>query len=129
MTKSSATAVKPTNGSAISEPKTAIMAVVKPEPKEQPKAEAPKELTLEQKIHKVENLQLIVTKRSKLITTRAELDKFQISSNDFNCQMKLSDSDGNVFSTAFTPGIKKVIDFLKASFDQSIDDVEKQIRF
>jgi hypothetical protein len=41
--------------------------------------------------------------------------------------MRLNDSDGNVFITSFTPGIKKVIDFLRTSFDASIADVEKKI--
>jgi hypothetical protein len=81
------------------------------------------------KILKVENLQLVVEKRAKLVQTRSELERFQISSNDFNCTMRLNDSDGNVFTTSFTPGIKKVIDFLRLSFDQSIADVEKHIDF
>ena len=94
---------------------------VKPEPK--------KEMTLMERILKVENLQLIVEKRAKLVQTRSELERFQISSNDFNCSMRLNDSDGNVFTTSFTPGVKKVIDFLKSSFDASIEEVENKINF
>jgi hypothetical protein len=94
-----------------------------------PTAEPKKEMTLMEKILKVENLQLVVEKRSKLVQTRSELERFQVSSNDFNCTMRLNDSDGNVFTTSFTPGIKKVIDFLKTSFDASINDVENKITF
>ena len=101
------------------------VAEVKPEPVKIVKPE----LTLMEKILKVENLQLIIEKRSKLVQTRSELEKFQISSNDFNCSMRLNDSDGNVFTTSFTPGVKKVIDFLKASFDQSTSDAEDKINF
>ncbi|MGA2823302.1 MAG: hypothetical protein ABSE72_07220 [Bacteroidales bacterium] len=119
-----AISVPKTNGTPIVAEKSA-MAILKSETK----PEDPKDLTLEQKIHKVENLQLVVTKRNKLVNTRQELDRFQVSSNDFNCKMQLSDSDGNTFTTNFTPGIKKVIEFLKLSFDQSISDVEKQIKF
>lgn len=119
-----AISVPKTNGAPAAAEKTALTVV-----KAEPKAEAPKDLTLEQKIHKVENLQLVVTKRAKLVSTRQELDRFQVSSNDFNCKMQLSDSDGNTFTTNFTPGIKKVIDFLKASFDASIVDVENKIKF
>lgn len=90
---------------------------------------APKEPTLDERIHKVENLQLLVTKRSKLIQTRSELERFQIGSNDFNCNMQMKDSDGNTFTTGFTPVIKKVIDFLKASFDASIQEIENKIKF
>ena len=88
-----------------------------------------KEMTIMEKILKVENLQLVVEKRAKLVLTRSELERFQTSSNDFNCSMRLNDSDGNVFTTSFTPGIKKVIDFLRTSFDTSINDVETKITF
>ncbi|MFZ4569775.1 MAG: hypothetical protein ACOYM0_01440 [Bacteroidales bacterium] len=105
---------------------------VQPEPaavKQEPEVTAKPEMTMQEKILKVENLQLIVEKRAKLVQTRSELERFQISSNDFNCSMRLNDSDGNVFTTSFTPGVKKVIDFLKASFDASIIEVEGKITF
>ena len=101
------------------------VAEVKPEPV----AVVKPELTLMEKILKVENLQLIIEKRAKLVQTRSELERFQISSNDFNCSMRLNDSDGNVFTTSFTPGVKKVIDFLKSSFDVSISEAEEKINF
>jgi hypothetical protein len=101
------------------------MAVIKTEPGAQVK----KEMTLDERIHRVESLQLLVSKRSKLLQTRMELERFQVGSNDFNCHLNLKDSDANVFATSFTPGIKKVIDFLKASFDTSIQEVENQIKF
>jgi len=101
------------------------VAEVKPEPVKVVKPE----LTLLEKILKVENLQLIIEKRAKLVQTRSELERFQISSNDFNCSMRLNDSDGNVFTTSFTPGVKKVIDFLKSSFDASISEAEEKINF
>ena len=82
-----------------------------------------------EKIFKVENLQLVVEKRAKLGQTRSELERFQISANYFNCSMRLNDSDGNVFTSSFTPAIKKVIDFLKTSFDASITDVKNKITF
>jgi hypothetical protein len=99
------------------------------EVKPDPEVIAKPEMTMQEKILKVENLQLIVEKRAKLVQTRSELERFQISSNDFNCSMRLNDSDGNVFTTSFTPGVKKVIDFLKASFDASIIEVEGKITF
>ena len=76
-----------------------------------------------------ENLALVIEKRTKLVQTRSELERFQTSSNDFNCTMRLNDSDGNVFTTSFTPGIKKVIDFLKTQFDASITEAESKITF
>jgi hypothetical protein len=94
-----------------------------------PAPEVKKELTVTEKILKIENLQLVITKRQKLLETHSQLERFQLGSNDFNCTMKLSDSDGNVFTTSFTPGIKKVIEFLRASFESSIAETEKQINF
>ncbi len=94
-----------------------------------PAPEPKKEMTMMEKILKIENLQLVIEKRAKLVQTRSELDRFQISSNDFNCTMRLNDSDGNVFTTSFTPGIKKVIDFLKTQFDASISEAESKITF
>ena len=126
MTKvNTAVAQKTASDQLIENTKTTTMVVVK----EEPKADAIKGPTLEDRIHRVEILQLLVEKRAKLVQTRSELEKFQISSNDFNCSMRLNDSDGNVFSNSFTPGIKKVIEFLKTSFDTSIKDVESQIKF
>ena len=148
MSKLTAPALKPGNGKPTSEDLTGLAVVKtvlnpesnKPEEKktlmkiepEKPAIPAPepkKEMTLIEKILKVENLQLVVEKRAKLVQTRSELERFQVSSNDFNCTMRLNDSDGNVFTTSFTPGIKKVIDFLKISFDASIADVENKITF
>jgi hypothetical protein len=140
--------VKKTNGKASTEEKAVVAAmktVISPEtPKTEEKApvtkvepekpvipapESKKEMTLIEKILKIENLQLVIEKRAKLVQTRSELERFQTASNDFNCSMRLNDSDGNVFTTSFTPGIKKVIDFLKSSFDASIVDVENKITF
>ena len=140
--------VKKTNGKASTEEKAVVAAmktVISPEtPKTEEKApvakvepeksvipapEPKKEMTMLEKILKIENLQLVIEKRAKLVQTRSELDRFQISSNDFNCTMRLNDSDGNVFTTSFTPGIKKVIEFLKTSFDASITEAENKITF
>jgi len=136
------TAVKPTNGkAAISEEKkvadsaNVLLSAPKVNGKEPEIVAAPaviqvkKEMTLQERIHRVDNLSLLCEKRTKLVETRSQLERFQISSNDFNCSMRLNDSDGNVFTTSFTPGIKKVIDFLKSSFDASIKEVEDQITF
>ena len=108
-----------------------IKPVLKSEPEKTvvPAVEPVMEMTLMEKILKVENLQLVIEKRAKLVQTRSELERFQTASNDFNCSMRLNDSDGNVFTTSFTPGIKKVIDFLKTSFDGSIAEAENKIIF
>jgi hypothetical protein len=120
------------NGNGSQEPKQITAAPAPVAEKKEPVPPAPelkKELTLIERILKVENLQLVIEKRGKLVQTRSELERFQTASNDFNCSMRLNDSDGNVFTTSFTPGIKKVIEFLKASFDASIAETEQKITF
>ena len=145
MTKLTNTALKPGNGKPTAEEMAVVKTILNPaenkteekKPVLQIEAEKPvipvpepkKELTMMEKILKIENLQLVIEKRAKLVQTRSELDRFQISSNDFNCTMRLNDSDGNVFTTSFTPGIKKVIEFLKTSFDASITEAENKITF
>jgi len=148
MTKITAPVQKPTNGGASKE-ETSVLAAVKtvlnpegskteeikpvlqiePEKPVIPAAEPKKEMTMIEKILKIENLQLVIEKRGKLVQTRSELDRFKTASNDFNCSMRLNDSDGNVFTTSFTPGIKKVVEFMKAAFDASIIETEKDITF
>lgn len=145
MTKLTNTALKPGNGKPSAEEMTIVKTILNPaenkteekkpvlliEPEKPfiPAPEPKKEMTMMEKILKIENLQLVIEKRAKLVQTRSELDRFQISSNDFNCTMRLNDSDGNVFTTSFTPGIKKVIDFLKTQFDASITEAESKITF
>jgi len=145
MTKLTNTALKPGNGKPNAEEMAIVKTILNPaenkteekkpvlqiEPEKPviPAPETKKEMTMMEKILKIENLQLVIEKRAKLVQTRSELDRFQISSNDFNCTMRLNDSDGNVFTTSFTPGIKKVIEFLKTSFDASITEAENKITF
>jgi hypothetical protein len=119
----------PVQAEEVKKPEIIPIVAKTPEVVPEVKKVVPKELTLQEKINKIENLQLVVEKRERLVTTRAELEKFQISSNDFNCSLRLNDSDGNVFTSSFTPGVKKVIDFLKSSFDESIAEVETRITF
>jgi hypothetical protein len=69
------------------------------------------------------NLKLIVEKHERLVGTPSELEKFQTSSNDFNCTLRLNESDGYVFTTSLTPGVKKVVEF-----DQSFVKVTKQVK-
>ena len=145
MTKLTNTALKPGNGKPTAEEMAIVKTILNPaenkteekkpilqiesEKSVIPAPEPKKEMTMLEKILKIENLQLVIEKRAKLVQTRSELDRFQISSNDFNCTMRLNDSDGNVFTTSFTPGIKKVIEFLKTSFDASITEAENKITF
>lgn len=87
------------------------------------------EMTIQERINRVETLKLLIDKRASLSETLYILDRFQVASNDFNCTLKITDSDNHLFSTSFTPGIKKVIEFLKEAFRSSISEVESRITF
>lgn len=139
MTKTNTVIAKPTNGTAAAD--KAVAQVVEEtlkvdtekvnETKALPEKtkEMIREMTMVDKINKIENLMLMIEKRNKLVQTRSELDRFKTSSSDFNCTLRLNDSEGNTFSTSFTPGIKKVLDFLRTAFDASITEVETGINF
>jgi len=116
------------NGNGNQKKETALVVTEKKEAAP-PAPDVKKEMTLIERIMKIENLQLIVDKRGKMVQTKSELERFQIASNDFNCTLRMNDSDGNTFTTSFTPGIKKVIGFLLAAFDASIAETEEKINF
>jgi hypothetical protein len=111
MTKITSPVLKPTNGGASKEENAVLAAAktvlnpeetkteeqkpllkVEPEKPVVPAPEPVKEMTLMEKILKVENLQLVIEKRAKLVQTRSELERFQTASNDFNCSMRADDS-------------------------------------
>jgi hypothetical protein len=140
MTKTNTVVTKLTNGTAAAD--KAVAQVVQEtlkttdtdkidEPRVLPKKtrEVLREMTMVDKINKIENLMLMIEKRNKLVQTRSELDRFKTSSSDFNCTLRLNDFEGNTFTTSFTPGIKKVLDFLRTAFDTSITEVESGINF
>ena len=139
MTKTNGTVLKPTNGTSNAD--KAVAEVVKEtlkvntekssESKVLPEKtkDMVREMTMVDRINKIENLMLMIEKRNKLVQTRSELDRFKTASSDFNCTLRLNDSEGNTFSTSFTPGIKKVLDFLRNAFDGSITEVESGINF
>ena len=60
------------------------------------------ELTLEQKIEKVENLKLLIEKREILEDSRKKLNAFVIGSPQFGESIKITDEHGNTFQTSNT---------------------------
>jgi len=69
-----------------------------------------------EKILKIENLQLVIEKKAKLVQNRSELERFQAPSNDFNRSTRLNDSDGidKVWQEYILHGInRQVLSLLK----------------
>jgi hypothetical protein len=118
----------------------ALMTVVKnPEPEVAPQAApvitpptpAPEpELTLEQKIHKVEDLTMVIDKWRKLIDSPRNLQTFKLSTDGMSNNLRLIDTtSGHEFKTYNTFVISSELEVIRKTLDEKITDVELQIRF
>ena len=87
------------------------------------------ELSLEQKIEKVENLKLLIEKREILEESRKKLNAFVIGSPQFGENIKLTDEHGNTFQTSNTEVLTKVVATIKNTLIDKIKDIEKEIQF
>ena len=101
---------------------------------EKPIIELPKpvivpELSLEQKIEKVENLKILIEKREILEESRKKLNAFVVGSPQFGESIKLTDENDNVFQTSNTEVFTKVIDTIKVTLIEKIKEIEEQINF
>lgn len=115
------------------EVKTEVKEVLKPEmkPTEQVKpAETPKpELTLEQKIEKVQNLKTLIEKREKLEESRKKLSSFVVGTNQFNESIVLTGENGNTFKTSNSEVFAKVVQTINTTLVEKIQEIEQQIEF
>ena len=92
--------------------------------------EVPKpQLTLDQKIEKVENLKTLIEKREKLEQSRKKLQAFVIGTSNFNENIVLTDENGNKFSTSNTEVFTKVVETINSTLVSKIAEIEKQIEF
>ena len=87
------------------------------------------ELTLEQKIEKVENLKLLIEKREILEESRKKLNAFVIGSPNFGENIKLTDEEGNTFHTSNTEVFTKVVATIKETLIDKIKEIETEIKF
>ena len=96
---------------------------------ELPKPVIVPELSLEQKIEKVENLKILIEKREILEESRKKLNSFVVGSPNFGESIKLTDENDNVFQTSNTEVFTKVIDTIKVTLIEKIKEIEEQINF
>ena len=116
-------AVKPVVKAPIVEKETVKPIVESPKPVVVP------ELTLEQKIEKVENLKILIEKREILETSRKKLNAFVIGSPQFGENIKLTDENGNTFITSNTEVFTNVIAVIKTTLIEKIKEIEIDIQF
>jgi Flp pilus assembly protein CpaB len=111
----------------------ATMTVVKnqnDEPIEAVVIEAEPVLTLEQKIHKVETLTMLIDKYHKLQESKRNLETFQLASDGFTNQLSLrSTTSGFEFKTYNTTVVSEVFDVINKTLTAKIIEVESQIKF
>ena len=86
-----------------------------------------KELTLDQKIEKVENLKILIEKREKLEESRKKLSSFVIGSHQFSEKIVLSDDRGNSFNTSNSEVFAKVVSTINETLITKISEIEKQL--
>ncbi len=87
------------------------------------------QLTLDQKIEKVENLKILIEKREKLEESRKKLSSFVVGSNQFSEKIVLTDDRGNTFNTSNSEVFKKVVSTINETLITKISEIEKQIEF
>ena len=102
------------------EPVTVEARVVDPEP----------ELTLEQKIRKVEDLNLLIDKWQKLRESERSLQTFKLAGDGYSNQLVFRDmTSGQEFKTYNAMVIGRAIGVIRDALAEKIAEIESQIRF
>ena len=89
--------------------------------------EAPRKLTLDERIQRVEDLSLLIDRWKTLNDSWRKLQTFQIGADSLSSVISLRDSNGNEFKTSNSAVITSVIDEMKRTLDVKVRDVEEQI--
>ena len=87
------------------------------------------QLSLDQKIEKIENLKTLIDKRDKLEISRKKLGSFVVGTNQFNENIVLTDESGNTFKTSNSEVFTKVVDAINETLIAKIREIENQIEF
>lgn len=85
------------------------------------------QLTLEQKIERIENLKTLIEKREKLEASRKKLSSFVVGANQFSECIVLTDENGNTFKTSNTEVFTKVVETINNTLVSKITEIEEQI--
>ena len=98
-----------------------VLTIVKDE------VEAPRKLTLDERIQRVEDLSLLIDRWKTLNDSRRKLQTFQIGADSLSSVILLKDAAGNEFKTSNSSVITSVIDEMKRTLDGKVKEVEEQI--
>ena len=112
-----------TNGKAATEG-TAVMEVVKPEPQVENSI-----LSLEKRIQKVQELNILIEKWRKLGEARKNLTGFKLGADGLSSTVIIKDASGQEFKTSHNIVVETVLKSVKEVLDEKITEVESQINF
>ena len=117
-----ATTVKNSNGNGkVKDAKTEVK-------KQEPKT-ADKIISLEKRIRKVEELNIVIDKWRKLNEAKKNLTGFQLGNDGLSAQITLRDSTGQEFKTSHSLVVNTVLDTLQNVVNERIRECEQQISF
>ncbi len=113
-----------TNGSSTkaAEVKTTRLPDAIPQPK-------PKDLTLEERIRKVQDLTDLIEKRNRFLDAKLKLNSFNLKREETTTKVTISDQQGNQFMTSHTEAIGKILEVLKESIGKGMAETEAKIQF
>jgi hypothetical protein len=121
-----ATAQK-SNGKAATEEK-AVMEVVKTE-QQQVKPAENAVLSLEKRIEKVQELNIVIDKWRKLQEARKNLNEFKLGNDGMNSTIIIRDAAGREFKTSQSIVFTTVLQTVQQVLDEKIAETEVQINF
>ena len=107
---------------AVEVPEPVVLTIVKPEP-----VIAPRKLSLDERIQKVEDLSLLIDRYRILNESRRKLQTFQLGADGLSSSIQLRDAAGNEFRTSNSAVINTVIDEMKRTLDTKVKEVEDLI--
>jgi len=96
--------------------------------KSEPSKENPV-LTLEKRIQKVEQLNIVIEKWRKLGEAKKNLTGFQLGNDGLSSTITLKDAAGREFKTSHNLVVTTVLSTLQEVLDTKISEVEEQINF
>lgn len=100
-----------------------------PVPVPEPVVKKVPEMTLDQKLEKVEELNRIIAKYQKLQEARKNLNTFKIGSDGLNLTITIRDATGQEFKTSHNVVVQTVLDSVRQILNEKIKEVEKDITF
>ena len=112
-----------TNGKAATEV-NAVMEVVKTEPKVVNPI-----LSLEKRIQRIQELNILIEKWRKLGEARKNLTGFKLGADGLSSTVIIKDASGQEFKTSHNIVVETVLKSVKEVLDEKITEVESQINF